>query len=150
MAVDKKQAASLKEQKMQFDKEADYNRFQYNELEEAAFKENELEEIDIELKLLNNSEGIKAALNNAYFNLKESETPLVHQLKILFNQLAIFSSYHPDLPALLSRLQSAQIELQDIADDVDRINNHINYDPQRIEKLNERLSLGYKLQKTCC
>lgn len=143
----KKQTEELKEQKQQFDKEADYNRFQFNELEEAAFKENELEEIDTELKMLNNAEEIKAALDKAYFDLKESDTPVVVQLKSLINQLAIFSAYHPDLPVLLKRIQSAQIELQDIADDVDRISNHINYDRGRIELLNERLSLGYKLQK---
>lgn len=143
----RKETEELKTQQQQFEKEADYNRFQFNELEEAAFRENELEETEAELKLLNNSEGIKAALAKAYFDLRESETPVVQQLKILLNQLTAFSSYHPDLPALLQRLQSAQVELQDIADDVDRISNHINYDPEKIEQLNERLSLGYRLQK---
>ena len=143
----RKETEELKAQQQQFEKEADYNRFQFTELEEAAFRENELEETEAELKLLNNSEGIKAALAKTYFDLRESETPVVQQLKILLNQLNAYSSYHPDLPALLQRLQSAQVELQDIADDVDRISNHINYDPDRIEQLNERLSLGYKLQK---
>ena len=143
----RKETEELKAQQQQFEKEADYNRFQFTELEEAAFRENELEETEAELKLLNNSEGIKAALAKTYFDLRESETPVVQQLKILLNQLNAYSSYHPDLPALLQRLQSAQVELQDIADDIDRISNHINYDPVRIEQLNERLSLGYKLQK---
>ncbi len=44
-------------------------------------------------------------------------------------------------------MQSAQIELQDIADETDRISNHINYDPGKIEQINERLSVGYKLLK---
>jgi DNA repair protein RecN (Recombination protein N) len=44
-------------------------------------------------------------------------------------------------------MQSVQIELQDIAEDVERINDHVNYDPQRIEEINERISTGYKLQK---
>ena len=143
----KKETEELKAQKLLFDKEADYNRFQFAELNEAGFKENELEDIDAELKLLNNSEGIKAALNKVYVELKESESPLVQQLKILLNQLNVYSSYHSDLPGLLQRMQSAQIELQDIADDVDRINSHVNYDPRKIEQHNERLSLGYKLQK---
>ncbi len=143
----KKETDALKEQKTQFDREVDYNRFQYNELEEAGFKENELEDIDTELKMLSNAEGIKAALDKTYYDLKESETPLLQQLKLLLNQLSVYSSYHHDLPALTERLQSAQIELQDIAGDVDRISSHINYDPQRIEQLNERLSLGYRLQK---
>ncbi len=142
-----KTADVLKQQKLQFEKEADYNRFQYSELEEAGLKENELEDTDAELKLLSNSEGIKAALDKVYYELNESEAPLVQQLKQLLHQLQAYTAFHPDLPGLRDRLQSAQIELQDIAGDVERISNHINYDPHRIEQLNERLSLGYKLQK---
>ncbi|MCX6316056.1 MAG: DNA repair protein RecN [Bacteroidetes bacterium] len=143
----KRETTGLKDQQVQFNKEADYNRFQYSELEEAAFKENELEETDATLKMLSHAEGIKQALNKTYFELKESESPLVQQLKVLLQHLQPFHTYHPDLPMLLERLQSAQIELQDIADDVDRISDHVNYDPEKIEQLNERLSLGYKLQK---
>jgi DNA repair protein RecN (Recombination protein N) len=65
----------------------------------------------------------------------------------LLQQLNNFSSYHPDLQAMLQRLQAVQIELKDIADEVDRLGGQVNYDPTRIEELNERLSLGYKLQK---
>ncbi|MBL7707926.1 MAG: DNA repair protein RecN [Chitinophagaceae bacterium] len=143
----KKECEQLKEQKLQFDKEADYNKFQYTELEEAGFKDNELEEIDADLKMLSNAEGIKSALSKVYFELEESETPMVQQLKSLLNQLTMYAAYHPDLGALLQRLQATQIELKDIADEVDRISSHVSYDPQKIEQLNERLSLGYKLQK---
>ena len=137
----------LKDQKQQFDKEADYNRFQFIELEETGFRENELEEIDTELKMLNNSEGIKSALSKVYFELKESESPVVNQLKVLSNQLQVYASFHPNLAELIKRLQSAQLELQDIAGDLNSISDHINYSPEKIEQLNERLSLGYKLMK---
>ncbi len=143
----KKEWEQLKERKQQFEKEVDYNQFQYNELEETAFGQNELEELDAELKLLNNSEGIKAALLKAYGELKENETPIVQQLKILLNQLQGYASYHPDLPALMQRIQSATIELLDIADETNRISSHINYDPEKIDQINERVSEGYKLLK---
>jgi len=137
----------LKDQKKQFDKEADYNRFQFTELDEAGFRENELEETDAELKMLNNSEGIKSALSKVYFELKESESPVVNQLKVLSNQLQVYSSFHPQLPELIKRLQSAQLELQDVAGDLNSISDHINFSPEKIEQLNDRLSLGYKLMK---
>lgn len=143
----KKVCDDLKSQKLQFDKEADYNQFQYNELDEAGFKENELEDIDSELKMLSNAEGIKGVLNKVYFELQESESPLVQQIKSLSNQLTTYQSFHHDLPVVLQRLQSIQIELQDVADEVGRISNHVNYDPEKIEQLNERLSNGYKLLK---
>lgn len=143
----KTELTNLKEQKISFDKEYDYNRFQYNELEEAGLKENELEDIDAELKLLSNSEGIKAMLSKVNYELQESESPVTQQLKSLLNQLQNYSSYHPAIPSLIERMQAAQVELQDIADEISTIEDHINYDPARIEQLNERLSSGYKLQK---
>lgn len=143
----KKEHQALLEQKLQFDKEADYNRFQYKELEDAAFKENEIEEADATLKMMSHAEGIKTALSKVYFELEESDNPVTQLLKTLGNQLNGFASYQADIPALVSRLQAAQVELKDIADEVDRISTHINYDPEKTEHLNERLSLGYKLQK---
>jgi DNA repair protein RecN (Recombination protein N) len=86
-------------------------------------------------------------LSKVYYDLKESEAPIVQQLKILYNQLQVYSSYHHDLPSLLQRLQSSQIEMQDIADEADRISDHIQYDPQKIDQISERLSIGYKLLK---
>ncbi|WP_315820685.1 AAA family ATPase [Paraflavitalea speifideaquila] len=137
----------LLQQKNQFTKEYDYNKFQFDELEEVALKENELEETEVTLKLLSNSEGIKGALTKIAYELQEGEQPMVQQLKSLCNQLQAYTGFHTDLPALLQRLLSAQIELQDIADEVERINDHVQYDPQRIEQLNDRMAAGYKLLK---
>jgi len=137
----------LQERKNQFQKEFDYNQFLYNELEEARFAENELEDLDAELNLQSNAEGIKSALTSATYQLSESDQPIVQQLKTLLHLLESYSGYQNDLPVILERLSSAQIELQDIADELERVNGHIHYDPQRIEAINERISLGYKLLK---
>lgn len=142
-----KELEELKQRKLQFDKEADYNRFQFNELEEAAFRENELEETDAGLKLLNNAETIKTALTSVLYELKESERPVVQQLKVLISQLHEYSSFHPQLTELVQRLQSAQVELQDIAGDLGSVCNDVHYDAEKIEQLNERMTLGYKLMK---
>jgi len=142
-----RELAILQEQKAQFNKEADYNKFLFDELNELALRENELEELDQELKLLNNAEGIKTALSKVYYDLKEGEHPLVQQLKSLLHSLQTYSAYHPELKGLSERMSSAQIELQDIAGEVERINEDVGYDPRRIEEINERLSTGYKLQK---
>lgn len=142
-----KELAVLEEQKAAFHKELDYQQFLFNELEELGLKENELEELDNELKLLSNAEGIKTTLNSVYFELKESEQPVVQQLKQLLNQLQGYAAFHPDLVAVIERLQSAQIEISDIADELDRVNDHVQYDAQRIEWINQRLMDGYKLIK---
>jgi DNA repair protein RecN (Recombination protein N) len=65
----------------------------------------------------------------------------------LCGQLQSYSSFHIKLPEIVSRLQSAQIELQDIADEVEGIGDQVQYDPRRIEELNDRIAVGYRLQK---
>lgn len=134
-------------QKEQFNKEYDFNKYLFDELEEAAFRDNEIEEIESDLKLLSNSEAIKTALNKIAFQFNEGEQPVVQQLKTILNQLHGFSSYHAGISDVEARLQSVHIELDDIASEIDRINDQVTYDPVAIEKLNERISLGYKLFK---
>lgn len=134
-------------QQQQFEKESDYNRFQYDELASLNLQENELEQIDAELKMLTNAEGIKTALGRAYGELNETETPITQHLKTLINLLQSYSSYRSDLPAIIDRLQTTQIELVDIAGDLERLNDNISYNAEKIEALNERMSAGYKLQK---
>ncbi|MEO6732188.1 MAG: DNA repair protein RecN [Ferruginibacter sp.] len=125
----------------------DYNQFLFDELEEARLKENELEELDIEIKLLSNAENIKQQLGDIYFQLTESELPIVQQLKSLCNKLHSLQEYHPAIEDLNKRLRSAQIELQDVGDELERIDNGIIYDAERILVINDKLSLGYKLLK---
>ena len=143
----KQNLAALQNQKASFTKEADYNQFLFNELNELNLQENELENLDLELKTLSNSEGIKGALNRVYHELKESEQPIVTALKQLSNQLNAFANYHSELPVIITRLQSNQIELQDIADELERLNDHIVFDEKRIAIIDERMALGYKLLK---
>ena len=137
----------LQEQKKQFAAVYDYNKFLFDELEEAAFKENELEALDAELRLLSNAEGIKSALSGISYELNEGEQPLVQQLKRMVQQLQPYTAFHAALPDLLQRLQSAQIELGDIAGEIERINDHVNHDPKRIEQISDRIAIGYKLLK---
>ena len=143
----RKKLSDLELRKQQFQKEFDYHQFLYKELEEANFIDNELEDLDAELKLQSNAEGIKNSLSTSVYQLSESEEPIVQQLKTLTHQLQAYSNLHNDLPALLLRLESAQIELADIASELERVNDHIQYDPGRIDFINERISVGYKLLK---
>lgn len=142
-----KELQQLQLQKTNFNKELDYLQFLFDELNDVKLKENELEELDNELQLLSNAEGIKTTLSKAYFDLKESEQPVLQTLKQIVNQLSGYTSWHSDIATIVERLQSTQIELQDIAYEIDRINNDVVYDEKRIEEINERLTTGYKLMK---
>lgn len=145
--VNKKEMEELKVRQVQFDRESDYNRFQYKELEEAGFRENELEETEAELKLLNNAGEIKETLEHVYHELAENERPLEQQVRALALQLDHYSSFDPRINQLVDRLRSVHAELKDIAEELDSVNEQMNHDPARMTELNERLSLGYRLQK---
>jgi len=144
---EKRELEDLQQQKNSFNKELDYHQFLFDELNELHLKENELEDIETELKLLSNAENIKATLTKAFYDLKESEQPVVQQVKKLVNQLNGFSSYHSNLPSIVQRLQSLQIELQDVANEIESLNEAILFDAQRIDWINERIANGYKLLK---
>ena len=143
----KKELNALQVLQNNADKELDYNKFLFEELEELSLKENELEELDAELKLLSNAENIKQQLGSIYFELKDSDQPMVQQLKVLQNRLVSLQQYHSGIETLVQRLSSAVIEIKDVADELEGIDNAINFDQQRIEIINERISVGYKLLK---
>ena len=140
-----KELKELKNNQSGSNREMDYKKFLLEELVEANFKEDEIEQIQQELKLKENAEGIKATLTKVYTVLEEDEQPMVQQLKSLNNQLSAISHFHKDVPILLERLHSLQVELQDIADDIDRLNGTVSLDADAINSLNERISIGFKL-----
>jgi len=143
----KKLLDALQEQQQQATTAADYNGFLYNELAEANLSINELEMLDDELKLLTNAENIKQQLSSIYFDLEESEQPLVQHIKTMVNKLHSIQQYHASVEEISNRLQSLQVELGDISDELERINNAIQYNPERIQIVNDRILMGYKLLK---
>ena len=143
----KNELSALRLQQENANKEADYNKFLLDELTELSLKENELEDLDAELKLLSNAEEVKVQLNNIYVPLKEGEQPIAQTLKSLSQKLSSLQEYHPGIEDLQKRLLSAQLEISDVADELESIDTGISYDAERINTVNERISAGYKLLK---
>ncbi|HEX6915839.1 MAG TPA: DNA repair protein RecN [Chitinophagaceae bacterium] len=137
----------LREQSASFHKETDYNQFLFDELNDLQLKENELEELEQELRLLNHAEDIRSALLKIGYELKESDRPLTGVLKQLVQELNSFATHHPKLPELIQRLQSAQIELADIAEESSSLSDAVQLDPQRVALINDKLAAAYKLQR---
>jgi DNA repair protein RecN (Recombination protein N) len=143
----KAELADLLSKQSRAEAEAAYIQFQYQELEEASFRENEIEELEQEVKLLSNAESVQQFLARTTDTLSLGEDPLVSRLKTLLNEWNSFSSFHADFPALAERLRAAYVELQELSRDIERVADQVQLDPQRLEVVNTRLSLGYKLYK---
>ena len=137
----------LKSRQSRADKENDYHKFLFHELEEAGLKENEFEEADMLLKRHSHAEAIKSVLNGIHEVLENSDQPVLQQIRLFSQQLEPFRDYHEKFPEILQRLASAYIELQDLSGEIESVNDDIQYDAAQIEKLNERIHAGYKLFK---
>lgn len=144
---EQKELHLLIEQQQQAQKEKDYHQFLLEELQQASFKENELEQIEQELKLLSNAGAVSSTLNEVVYLLKDGDTPVVQQLKILLQRLQQYKELNKDISSVVERLQSTQIELNDIAAELDHLQNTIAVDEERMQQINERIEIGYKLQK---
>lgn len=135
------------DQKSSSDARAEYNKFQWEELEAAAFRTGELEELEAELKLLTHTEDVQQVFTRITSFLTEGEEPALAQLKSFLQSLAAFRDMHEAFPPLEDRLRSSYVELQDLSREFDKLSSNFGGDPKRLEWVSERLSLGYRLCK---
>ena len=142
-----KKLQQLIEQKAAFDQTESYKQHLLEELAALDLKEDELENIEQELKFLENAVTIKSQLDASVQALDSSDNPIVQQIKQIANNLEGISKWQPEFDGLLSRLKAAQIELVDIASELERWQDKIDFDENKIITLQERLSAGYSLQK---
>ncbi len=140
-------AKSLEKQVAQQQRELDFNSFQLRELEDAHLSAPEQDALEEELKLLENAEEIKARLLQAADALTESEYAAASTLKTVVTTLGALAPYADAYAALRERLQSALIEINDIADELTTAEQNTEADPKRLAQLEERLNLLYTLQR---
>ena len=144
----KRQIAELETQYEQLQKDIDYVQFQLSELDEAAIDNpNEQDTLEKEQHQLDHAETIKRLIAESTFALEEQEMSIVQQLKTVKSAIAEATRYMPELEELLNRLDSVAIELSDISTELSRTEDTLMLDPQRIEEINERLNILYRLQK---
>jgi DNA repair protein RecN (Recombination protein N) len=134
-------------QKEAFEKTESYNKHLLQELAELNLQANELEEIEKELKFLENAVQIKAQIDASVQQLESSDNPIVQQIKQIGHSLESIVKWQPDFEGLLIRLKTAQIELADIAGELIAWQDKIDFDGNKIITYQDRLSLGYSLQK---
>lgn len=127
-------------------REFDFLQFQYNELEQANLLPGEQEELEAEEQLLGNAEEIKRNMTAAYLMLNEHEHPVLAQLREVQQRLNSVRRFHPELPELLQRLNSALLDLEDLASELERIGEETEFNPLRIQEIQQRLDLLNRLQ----
>lgn len=125
----------------------DFLRFQFKELDEAQLQNGEQEELEQEYEMLSHSEDIKTALYQADNHLSGDDGNIIERLKQTSEQLANIKDVYPEVTELLERIDSSYVELKDIAQEVNGLTDHVEFDPARLETINERLDKLNSLQQ---
>lgn len=129
-------------------KEQDFLQFQFNELSEARLVAGEQEPLEQELRLLSHAEAVREGLSEASALMDDDEGQAVlPRLRQAKNALSHIAPYHSAAEALLSRLDSSLIELDDIYRELQSASDDISYSPERQQQVDERLALLYRLEK---
>ena len=137
----------LKEQIARDKQDEDYVQYQLDQLEEAALKDGEQEELELEAQTLSHAEEIKSGLFKAEQLLISDEEGLLNDLRNCRNSLQSILGVYPTIAELYERLDSSYIELEDIAQEIERQEERLEFNPLRLEQVNNRLNLIYSLQQ---
>lgn len=122
-------------------KEQDYLQFQYTQLEEAQLKDNEITSLEEEESKLSHALDIKSGLSRAYSALDDDERGALVAISSALDSLGGLRRYWAEAEELYERLKSLRLELRDIADTFSQNADDIDYDPERLALVSERLDL---------
>lgn len=136
----------LRQDILESNENEDLIRFQHNELSEAKLVSGEQEQLERESDLLEHAEDIKTTLYNASNILTGEDSGTIDHIKTVMSQMQSIEATYPEISDITSRLDSAYIELKDIAQELDAKLDGVNFDPKRQNDLNERLDAIYSLE----
>lgn len=125
----------------------DYIRFQLEQLEEANLYAGEQEELEQETDMLSHAEEIKAGLFRVGQLLTSDEGGLLAGLKESLNTMLGLQKVYSPATELAERLESTYIELKDVSQEVSSQEEDVEFNPDRLEEVNDRLNLIYTLQQ---
>lgn len=125
----------------------DYIRFQLEELEKASLLDGEEEDLQQEFDVLTHAEEIKTVFFEVDNKFNSEESGILDALKESKSELESIISYLPSAESLYERLQSSYIELKDIAEEINRQEESIEVNSERLDEVTERLNLIHSLQQ---
>lgn len=125
----------------------DYIRFQLKQLDEAQLKGGEVEELEQEAEILTHAEDIKSALYKVEQIMCSDNMSLLSSSKECIQTLQSLSRIYAPSQEWINRLDSCYIELKDLSHEINHASENVEYNPTRLESVNDRLNLIYTLQQ---
>ena len=142
-----KELAALKESIEQNRQNNDFLQFQCDELSQANLVEGEQEELEQKSETMSHSEEIKSALYEADNALSAEGIGVVGSLKTALSAIRQIEKVLPDAKELVERMDSTYIELKDIAQEIGSQMEQVEFDPNELDVINNRLDKLYDLEK---
>jgi DNA repair protein RecN (Recombination protein N) len=128
-------------------READLWSFQKNEIESAAIREKEDEELEIERRVLANAEKLLAAAMSAHELLYESDRSAEAALRAALKNLEELERYDPQFAEAVQQLKSARALVDDVSATVRDYASRIQASPDRLAELEDRLETLNRLKR---
>lgn len=147
LSVLKKELLSLETLQKEANKQYDYNLHLFTELEEANIKVDEQLGLEEKLEKLNNIEDIKLNLSESLELSIHEEVGLQNLLNTLEFKISKIASFSKEYQELADRITSIKIEMDDIVSELETANEYVDFNPNEVEEINDRLQLLYNLQK---
>lgn len=139
--------SSLQAQELQARKELDYYQFLFNELEETELKPGYLKALEEESATLENAETIKSNLLQAATAINGGEADLLSNLAQIKQSVQAISKYGKNYTDFFERINSAFIELKELAGDLEDAESEVTFDAPRLEEVNSKLDKLNRLLK---
>ncbi len=143
----KRDLKELTEKSRQNRQEEDYIRFQLEQLHEARLTDGEQEMLEQEQETLTHAEEIKGALYKITELLSGDEQGGLLQIKEALQTATSLERFYPQAKEMAERLRSAYIDLNDLSSDADSLKEDVEFNPERMVFVEERLNLIYTLQQ---
>ncbi|MBQ7425847.1 MAG: DNA repair protein RecN [Prevotella sp.] len=142
-----KELQALQESIEQNRQNADFLQFQCDELSQANLVEGEQEELEQKSETMSHAEEIKSSLYEADNALSSEATGVVVSLKKALSAIRQIEQVLPDAKELVERMDSSYIELKDIAQEISSQMEYVDFDPNELDVINNRLDKLYDLEK---
>ena len=142
-----RQLEDLRAEIAQGQQNADFMQFQYDELSAARLQDGEQEELEQRSETMTHAEDIKQALYEAETLCSDEASGMVGRSRRAVSCLQTIERVYPDVKELAERMQSAYIELKDMADEISSRLEAVDFDPAELESINARLDRIYDLQR---
>jgi len=146
-AASERKLAQLSEENLQAKRDEDYFKFQLEELQAARLNVEEFPELEEKAAMLAHAEEIGRSVALAKTVLKEDEHSVLDQLTQVQEAFSKLSEVHSGIREFVDRLRSASIELSDLSDEIEHFSGLVEFDPEEMKQVEERLDLIYRLQQ---